>query len=94
MSWAQDLTEARPIKEIVEARDKIYDLGKRIDIMTRPPIQDDEPSTPEGETILPEPQEMNIEDEDPEEEAEPEFVVNETEVSGRCSFSILESYPF
>jgi hypothetical protein len=73
--WAHDLTGVTPTRELLAARDQIYDLGRRIDVLTRPPVLDD-PVTPEEEGSGAE------EQEEVEEEAEPALIENETIVSG------------
>src|SRR5712664_892437 len=84
-SWVQDLTLAPSSKELRIIRDKIYDLSKRIDVLTRPPTEDDEPATPEQEAG--EEDEVPVEEEpaedEEEEEPEPELMENENTVSHR-----------
>jgi hypothetical protein len=83
ISWASDLSSARSSKDIRALRDRIYDLGKRIDEITCPPVQE-ESDSPE-EDAHPEPQ-SNEEAVDEHLEAMPEFVENETTVSLLRSF--------
>jgi hypothetical protein len=75
--WAHDLTGVAPTRELLAARDQIYDLGRRIDVLTRPPVLDD-PATPEEEGSGADEQE----DVEEEAEAEPALIENETIVSG------------
>jgi hypothetical protein len=51
LSWASDLSSAPPTKELRTLRNRIYELGRRIDDLTLPPVQDDEPETPEEEGV-------------------------------------------
>jgi hypothetical protein len=64
--WASDLTDAPSTKDLTAARDLIYDLSKRIDIMTRPPIEDEDFATSECEDDIEEP--VGEEEEEEEEE--------------------------
>jgi hypothetical protein len=67
--WAADLSDAPSTKDLAAARDLIYDLSKRIDIMTRPPIEDEAFVTSEREDDIEAPAE---EEEEEEEEVEVE----------------------
>ena len=79
-TWASDLTDAPAMKELVAIRDRIFDLSKHIDTLTRPPIlEEEDPATPEEEEheeTAPDPQEV----EDDEDESE-EMVENEPKVN-------------
>ena len=85
ISWASDLSSARSSKDVRAVRDRIYDLGTRIDDMTQPLAQDEDsdalnegvqdeepPSVPEAQRA------DEIDDEIP--EIDPKYVVNETTV--------------
>ena len=81
-SWASDLTDGPNTKSLSDIRDKIYDLGKRIDILTRPPFL--EPESPEAMDDA-QAEDLASAGEEPEEEEEeetvPEEIENETMVS-------------
>jgi hypothetical protein len=66
-SWAQDLVDVTPTKAINEARDRIFDLGKRIDTICRIVIHDEERSTDEEKA----PGNPSEAEDDEEEEASP-----------------------
>ena len=88
-SWATDLTEAPATKELLTIRDKIYDLSKRIDFLTRPPILEEDPPTPEelvDEGADSDNQEVVEEEEDVEAE---EMIVNDTPVRNMILSSFI-----
>jgi hypothetical protein len=78
LSWASDLSSAPPTKELRTLRNRIYELGRRIDDLTLPPVQDDEPTTPEEESVQKkvEPVADDVEDEEEDEEG-PELIEND-----------------
>jgi hypothetical protein len=85
IAWASDLSSARSTKDLRAIRDRIYELGKRIDDMTRPLVQDEDSEPPieeaqdEEPPSIPEPQlDEEIDDEIP--ENVPKYVENETTV--------------
>jgi hypothetical protein len=82
ITWASDLSSAPPTKELRAIRQRIYDLGKRIDDLTLPPVQDEEPTTPEKEDVQDETEQVadEADDAEEEEEEEPEFIENESTV--------------
>jgi hypothetical protein len=78
LSWASDLSNAPPTKELRVLRNRIYELGRRIDDLTLPPVQDDQPSTPEEEIVEKEvePVADDVEDEQEDDEG-PELIEND-----------------
>jgi hypothetical protein len=78
LTWASDLSSAPPTKELRTIRQRIYELGKRIDDLTLPPVQDDDPATPDEEGVQEEiePVADDVEDESEDEEG-PELIEND-----------------
>jgi hypothetical protein len=89
IEWARDLTTAPPSKGINAARDRLFELGRRVDKMMRVIMYDDEfdpddEEAKEGDSEEPGPyagtEEDPVTEEKGEEKEEPALIENETAV--------------
>src|SRR6266446_2520283 len=83
ITWGSDLSSAPPTTEIRAIRQRIYDLGKRIDDLTLPPVQYEDSNPPIDDAQDDEPPSIPEHQEGEEEDVEipkidPKYVENET----------------
>lgn len=89
-SWANDLGSVTPTRDLASARDRVFDLSKRIDILTRPPIQEESDSPEED---APEEEAANTPEPQQDEEGDDEIPTNDPEVIENES-SVCIPFPF
>ena len=85
-TWADDLSAAPNTRDISKARGRVFDLGRRIDVLTRPPFVDVDKITPEPEEdvgAVEEPVGEGEGVEEEEEEEEEEYIENDPIVHRR-----------
>jgi hypothetical protein len=77
-TWFDDLGAALNTRDISAARDRVFNLSRHIDSLTRSPFV-------EVDNIMPKPEEDEVVEEDPEEKEQYEFVENDPIV--RCQLT-------
>ena len=83
-TWADDLSAAPNTRDISKARGRVFDLGRRINVLTRPPFVDVDKITPEPEEDVGAVEEPVGEGEGvEEEEEEEEYIENDPIVCRR-----------